>query len=97
IRFTDGGTQFGGRGEQRASFLFHDPQIIVDLQREIEAALRLDHFSRTDFTRRSRNRATDVCILKTCGEIQRVREEEITQQDAERIAPARVYGGPRPA
>ena len=57
---------------------------------EIETPLGLDHFSGANFGRGARDRAADLRVLEIGREVERVREKHVAEQDAERIAPARV-------
>ena len=59
---------------------------------QIEASLRLDDFAGANLAGGAGNRAADVRVVEIGREIQRLREEAIAEEDAQRIPPARIDG-----
>src|SRR5476651_1814467 len=56
--------QFSGCRKKRACFHLDDSEIVLDAEMQIEATLRLDDFSGTNFPGRAGNRAANVRIVK---------------------------------
>ena len=90
-RAIDHRAQLRGAGKERAGFHSDDPEIFFAREMQIEAALRLDHFPGANFRRGPRDRAADPRVVEIGREIQRVRKKHVAEEDAERIAPARVH------
>ena len=82
---------FRGGGEKRTGFHLDDPQVILNAQVQVEAALRLNDFSRANLPRRARDRAADFHVVAVGRETERLCEETIAHENAERISPARVH------
>ena len=65
---------------------------------EVEPALRLDNFARTNFPGGARDHPADLGIVEVGRKIEGLGKQAIAQQHAERISPARIHRrlGPAP-
>ena len=74
----ESGTEFGGDGEERPRFHFEDAIVIGDGELEVEAALGLDDFARTDLACGLGEAAAHGGVVEFGGEFEGVCEEGVT-------------------
>ena len=65
IRFAEHCAQIAGRGEERTGFQLDNPQIIIDAEMEVEAALCLNDFAGANFAGRAGDGAAHFHVVET--------------------------------
>ena len=88
----DEGAEFAGGGEKRSGFHLNDAVVVGGRELQVEAALGLDDLAGADLGGGIGDAAADVGVAEIGGELERVGEEDIAEEDADRVAPFGVGG-----